>query len=94
MSDIIKEINDKIDKLLTGFGEFKIATDKRFNTIDNHFKQIDKRFDRLEGDIKGIYQKLLDHDKRFDRIESRINTIRKLSAENAVEIADLKDRAI
>lgn len=90
----LKELNGKIDKLLTGFGEFKIAFDKRFNKIDNHFKEIDKRFDRLEDDIKGIYQKLQEHDKRFDKIESRINTIRKLSAENAIEIADLKDRAI
>jgi archaellum component FlaC len=75
----LKELNGKIDKLLTGFGEFKL--------------DVEKRFDRLEDDIKGIYQKLQEHDKRFDKIESRINTIRKLSAENAIEIADLKDRA-
>ncbi len=83
----LKEINEKIDGLLTGFGKFKLDVEKRFN-------QIDKRFDTMEDDIKGIYQKLQEHDKRFDKIESRINTIRKLSAENAIEIADLKDRAL
>jgi peptidoglycan hydrolase CwlO-like protein len=87
-----QELHDKIDKLLLGFGEFKINIDKKFSQVDKRFDEVDKRFDKLENDIRNIYKKLEEHDERFNRIDSKINTIKKMAAENYIDIADLKDR--
>lgn len=94
-----QELHDKIDKLLLGFGEFKInidkkfsQIDKRFDKVDKKFDHVDKRFDKLENSIKNIYKKLEEHDERFNKIDSKINTIKKMAAENYIDIADLKDR--
>lgn len=87
----LKELNNKIDKLLTGFGRFKIDIEKRFDDMEKGFE---KRFDQLEDDIEGIYKKLEEHDKRFDKLDSRIDTVKKMAAENYIDISDLKSRAI
>ncbi|QTL97101.1 hypothetical protein GM661_03460 [Iocasia frigidifontis] len=80
-----KDLNKKMDELLSGV--YRIEENQK------------KQFQKYDNDVQNIFNELQKYHKRFDIIEnklysleSKIDTVRKVSAENTIDISNLKDK--
>ncbi|MTI59854.1 MAG: hypothetical protein FH762_07660 [Firmicutes bacterium] len=81
----VKDLNKKMDEILSGV--YRIEENQK------------KQFQKYDNDIQNIFNELQKYHKRFDiienklyNLESKIDTVRKVSAENTIDISNLKDR--
>ncbi|AZO94187.1 hypothetical protein [Halocella sp. SP3-1] len=87
-----KDFNKKMDELLSGV--YRIEENQKIQ-----FQKYDNDIQNINNDIQNIFNELQKCHKRFDIIEnklysleSKIDTVRKVSAENSIDISNLKDR--
>lgn len=101
-----KDFNKKMDELLSGVYRIEENQKIQFQKYDNDIQNINNDIhsmkndiQNINNDIQNIFNELQKCHKRFDIIEnklysleSKIDTVRKVSAENSIDISNLKDR--
>ena len=83
------QIEEKIDKLLSGFYNFEKKTDKNFLKLEKRMDDLESRMDKLETKVDGLEVKM---NSRFDSVEKSIRSIKGIVGENMSDIADINRR--
>ena len=89
-------VEEKIDKLLTGFYNFEKRTEKNFSELNDRMSNLENRMDSIESRMDSLETNMDNLDKnmnsRFDTLEKRIRSIKGIVGENMADIADINKR--
>lgn len=90
------QVEEKIDKLLSGFYNFEKRTDENFSKLSNRMDSLEGRMDNLENRMDSLETKVdsleVKMDSRFDSVEKSIRSIKGIVGENMSDIADINRR--
>lgn len=86
------EVNKRITKGTEDTDALAIMVAKRFDDIDDKFKEVDSRFDRLETVVYKIDSKVDSIDKRMKKVEDAVEPLMMGYSITRREIQELNSR--
>ena len=95
MEEILKQILGKLDGLEQRFDGFEQRFDGLEQEVRTGFQQTNDRLDKLEKDLKAVYDQVADNTEmmmKMDRVENAVEFLAHKEFENEKEIYFMKRR--